>query len=149
MEYGTISFENAMRMRKRILDVQTVIDTAARRDLHPFDEADLLAESTKQMRSKINELAFNFAQQHGLSIWDVCMTYMPEFADPETEIVLNKTNSPDVDVKIEQSVRLVPMPMELVKGPEYWENKYFRLKDSLRKLIENMERINDEEDNVQ
>jgi hypothetical protein len=39
----------------------------------------------------------------------------------------------------EQDIRLVPMPFEPDKGPDYWKEKYRRLKERMQELINDKE----------
>jgi len=39
----------------------------------------------------------------------------------------------------EQEIRLVPMPFEPDKGPDYWKEKYLRLKERMQELINDKE----------
>jgi len=45
----------------------------------------------------------------------------------------------DGTVTYEQDIRLVPMPFEPDKGPDYWKDKYRRLKERMQELINDKE----------
>ena len=49
------------------------------------------------------------------------------------------SHTDDGTVTYEQDMRLVPMPFEPDKGPDYWKEKYCRLKERMQELIDDRE----------
>ena len=133
MDDGTISFENSKRIRERRLKVDELINQAALDYQQTKGTGpDLIGEITKQQRSHLNREVFNLAEQQGVTVYDICLRYMPQYAEPQIDLSGDHVN-------MTQEVRLVPMPLELEKGPGYWKGKYFRLKERMQELIDSKE----------
>lgn len=132
---GKISFENTRRLWKRLVSANQKIEEAAEREAMLngiVHEEGLVKDIAKRQLSHINKKVFDMAEQKGLSIWEICLNYMPELAKPEFKDVGGK-------VCFEQELRLVPLPLEIEKGGGYWKSKYYRLKERLQELINNKE----------
>jgi hypothetical protein len=130
MGKDAISFENTKRMCRRKQQVKAEIEGAAEADLRmglsgTFDELD------RQRRSQLNRMVYEFAEKAGFSVYDVCFGYMPQYNYPEIEHAKE-----DGVMVMSMDVSLVPMPLELEKGPGYWKSKYYRLKERLQELID-------------
>ena len=132
---GKVSFENTKRLRKRLISANLKIEQAAVREAvlnGVVHEEGLVKDIAKRQLSHINKMVFDMAEQKGVSIWEICLNYMPDFATPEFKDVGGK-------VCFEQELRLVPLPLEVEKGGGYWKSKYYRLKEHLQELINNKE----------
>lgn len=132
MEDGTISFENSKRMRSRRWAVDQTLHVMAetQHQLNPAEN--IYDEIIKRERSHVNKAIFDMAEKNGVSVYDICLQYMPEYSEP-------KIKHDENGVTFDQDMRLVPMPLELEKGPGYWKSKYYRLKEHLQELIDNKE----------
>ena len=133
MDIGTISFENSKRIRERQLKVDELINQAAldyQQTKGPGP--DLIGEITKLQRSHLNREVFNLAERQGVTVYDICLRYMPQYGEPQIDFSGDHVN-------MTQEVRLVPMPLEFEKGPGYWKDKYFRLKERTQELIDSKE----------
>lgn len=132
-DHGTISFENSKRMRERRLKVDGLVEQAAcERQALVGAQHNLINEIVKQERSHLNKQVYDLAERQGVSVYDICLQYMPEYGEPKFDLG-------GTDVSMTQGVRLVPMPLELEKGGGYWKDKYYRLKEHLQELIDNKE----------
>ena len=130
---GTISFENMKRMEARRAKVdETLQQRAEMLTLHAANEQ-LISEIMRQQRSHLNKQVYELAERQGVSIYDICLQYMPQMSEPQF------SHGDDGTVTYEQDIRLVPMPFEPDKGPDYWQNKYCRLKERMQELINDKE----------
>ena len=136
MEDDTISFKNAKRMIQRKNQVRAAIGNAAWGD-RQLGAKDLLSELERQNRSKLNKHIYELAEQQGVSVYDICLGYMPQFRPPTFDISDIIKQSDTFEMRME--VELVPMQLELDKGPGYWKGKYYRLKEHMQELIGNKE----------
>ena len=133
MNDGTISFENSRRMRKRRLKVDEIVSQSAyERQAAIGAGYDMISEIVKQQRSHLNQQVFDLAERQHVSVYDICLKYMPEYGEPKIDLGGDSVN-------MTQEVRLVPMPLELEKGGGYWKDKYYRLKEHLQELIDDKE----------
>ena len=129
----TISFENMKRMEARRAKVdKTLLQRAEMLTLHATDEQ-LISEIMRQQRSHLNKQVYDLAERQGVSIYDICLQYMPQMSEPQF------SHTDDGTVTYEQDLRLVPMPFEPDKGPDYWKEKYRRLKERMQELINDKE----------
>ena len=133
MEQNGISYENTKRMRSRQNKVGVMMNAMALEQEsfnggggHPFNEL------VKMQNSQLNKEIYELAEKRGVTVYDICLNFMPEYSEPH---IKHKENG----VTLEQEVRLVPMPFEYEKGPGYWKSKYYRLKEHLQELIDNKE----------
>ena len=92
----------------------------------------LISEIMRQQRSHLNKQVYDLAERQGVSIYDICLQYMPQMSEPQF-------SHADGTVTYEQDIRLVPMPFEPDKGPDYWKEKYCRLKERMQELINDKE----------
>lgn len=133
---GVISFENMKRMEARRAKVDETLLQAAEMQQMADHTNQLISEVMRQQRSHLNKQVYDLAERKDVSIYDICLQYMPQMSEPQ----INHTNYGTFSY--EQEIRLVPMPFEPDKGPDYWKEKYLRLKERMQELI------NDKEESV-
>ena len=132
-DIGVISFENMKRMEARRAKVdETLLQRAEMLTLHAGTDQ-FLSEVMRQQRSHLNKQVYELAERQGVSIYDICLQYMPQMSEPQF------SHTDDGTVTYEQDIRLVPMPFEPDKGPDYWKDKYCRLKERMQELINDKE----------
>lgn len=130
---GVISFENMKRMEARRAKVdETLLQRAEMLTLHAATDQ-FVSEVMRQQRIHLNKQVYDLAERQGVSIYDICLQYMPQMSEPQF------SQSDDGTFTYEQDIRLVPMPFEPDKGPDYWKEKYRRLKDRMQELINDKE----------
>ena len=132
MEEEKISFENSNRMRSRRWAVDQTLHVMAETQHQLNPALNIYDEIMKRERSHLNKAVFDMAEKNGISVYDICMQYMPKYGEPQIKYGEN-------GVTYDQDMRLVPIPLELEKGPGYWKGKYYRLKEKLQELIDNKE----------
>lgn len=130
---GTISFENMKRMEARRAKVDETLLQAAEVQQMADHTDQLISEVMRQQRSLLNMQVYELAERQGVSIYDICLQYMPQMSEPQF------SHSDDGTVTYEQDMRLVPMPFEADKGTDYWKEKYRRLKERMQELINDKE----------
>lgn len=130
---GVISFENKKRMKARRAKVDETLLQAAEIQQMADHTDQLISEIMRQQRSHLNKQVYDLAERQGVSIYDICLQYMPQMSEPQ----FSHTN--DGTVTYEQDIRLVPMPFEPDKVPDYWKDKYRRLKERMQELINDKE----------
>ena len=132
-DIGVISFENKKRMEARRVKVdETLQQRAEMLTLHAANEQ-LISEIMREQRSHLNKQVYELAERQGVSIYDICLQYMPQVSEPQF------SHANDGTVTYEQDIRLVPIPFEPDKGPDYWKDKYRRLKERMQELINDKE----------
>lgn len=129
-----ISFENKKRMEARRVKVDETLLQAAEIQQMADHTDQLISEILRQQRSYLNKQVYDLAERHGVSIYDICLQYMPQMSEPHFSPI-----GIDGTVTYEQDIRLVPMPFEPDKSPDYWKDKYCRLKERMQKLINDKE----------
>ena len=130
---GVISFENMKRMEARRVKVDETLLQAAEMQKMTNHTDRLFSEIMRQQRSHLNKQVYELAERQGVSIYDICLQYMPQMSEPQF------SHTDDGTVTYEQDIRLVPMPFEPDKGPDYWKDKYRRLKERMQELINDKE----------
>lgn len=119
--------------KKLVLDYNTSKKfDEIQRKINDFLWLDMNSTTTTAYRDatkKLNEVVFKMAQEHHMSIWDVCLKFFPRMDvksdfDKETqrfttEILMN----------------LVPVEYDFTKDEEYWKAKYYKLKEEMRELL--------------
>lgn len=130
---GVISFENMKRMEARRAKVDETLLQAAEVQQMADHTAQLISEVMRQQRSHLNKQVYDLAERQGVSIYDICLQYMPQMSEPQF------SHADDCTVTYEQDIRLVPMPFEPDKSTDYWQNKYCRLKERMQELINDKE----------
>ena len=130
---GVISFENMKRMEARRANVdELLLQRAEMLTLHAGTDQ-LLSEIMRQQRSHLNKQVYELAERQGVSIYNICLQYMPQMSEPQF------SHADDGTVTYEQDIRLVPMPFEPDKGHDYWKDNYRRLKERMQELINDKE----------
>lgn len=90
---------------------------------------EILAESHEKTISKVtseaNKLAYDLAEQTGRSLWDICLTTIPNRSYDMEEI--------DGKMQMVVKVKIEPIQFDFTHSPDYWEQKYNELR---KKLIE-------------
>ena len=133
MDNEKLSYENSRRIKERASEVFIGIRNAAerlceRQHINPYD--DIGKEVQRHLYSQLNKKVYDLAEAQGVSIFDVTLQFMPRFSEP---IIINNGEH----IRFEQVIDLIPIPLELEKGPGYWKGKYYRLKERLQELINN------------
>jgi hypothetical protein len=134
-DFGKISYANSRKMLDRAAEAREKIMAAAEQcEYYPKDIlADWLRDDVmKGLRNKTNQLIYEFAEKHEMSLHHVCMHFMPKYGY-KTEIFDAEGRcvpSFNVDISLE------PMPLDLEQGPGYWKDKYFKLKEQIQKLVD-------------
>ena len=95
---------------------------------------DGVCESIKEATSQVNKAVFEMAEKEGCSIWDICFHFIPEYSYVTPQFKELEKHTPVIQT--EGYVRLVPLELEFEKGPGYWKNKYYRLKEKMREIID-------------
>lgn len=130
---GTISFENMKRMEARRAKVdETLLHSAEVQQMADHTDQ-LISEIMRQQRSQLNKHVYELAEWQGVSIYDICLLYMPQMSEPQF------SHADDGTVTYEQDIRLVPIPFEPDNGPDYWKDKYRRLRERMQELINDKE----------
>lgn len=130
---GIISFENMKRMKARRVKVDEALLHSAEMQMMVSATDQLMDEMVRQRRSQLNKQVYELAERQHVSVYDICLQYMPQMSEPKFG------NTGDGVFNYEQELRLVPMPFEPDKGPGYWKDKYFRLKERMQELINDKE----------
>ena len=130
---GVISFEDMKRMEARRTKVEWTLLQAAGIQQMAGHTDQLISEIMRQQRSHLNKQVYELAERQGVNIYDICLQYMPQMSEPQF------SHADDGTVTYEQDIRLVPIPFEPDKGPDYWKDKYRRLKERMQELINDKE----------
>jgi hypothetical protein len=132
-EVENISFENSRRIRERaskvFANITNATEKVCERENIEFYSS-IWEEVLKKQYSELNKRIFDMAEMNGMSVYDICFTFMPCFSEPQ---MIHEGET----FRIEQEIKLEPIPFELEKGPGYWKGKYYRLKKKLQELIDN------------
>lgn len=128
MRKKIVSYENSLRLLERKEQVRVKLEELV---------CDGVCESIKAATSQVNKAVYEMAEKQGVSIWDICFTFFPEysFVEPTFKIEGEKQSV----IRAEGIVKLVPLELEFEKGPGYWKNKYLRLKEKMQALIDEKE----------
>lgn len=92
-------------------------------------------EAYRDATKKLNEVAFKLAQEHHMSIWDVCLKFFPQMD------VKNSFNEETQRCTTEILINLVPIEYDFKKDEEYWKAKYYKLKEEMQELISRSEEL--------
>lgn len=91
---------------------------------------DILMESQEKTIQKVtseaNKLAFDLAEQTGRSLWDICLTTIPDRSYDMEEI--------DGKMQMVVKVKIEPIKFDFTHSPDYWEQKYHELRNKLIEL---------------
>ena len=120
-----LSFENTHRLIEQSVKINDLIRKSISNEMY---------ETERKAIHDVNKAVFELAEERGVSIWDICFHFIPQFGYSDFEI----DNSDPRNVKYisKGSVRLIPVEFELSKGPDYWEEKYCQLKSRMRELLD-------------
>lgn len=122
----SLSFENTRRLLERKIKVHDRIEQLV---------YDGICDSIKDATSQVNKAVYEMAEKQGVSIWDICFSFVPEYS----------TEMPEYDYErmeqftVKGVVKLVPLELEFEKGPGYWKNKYLRLKEKMQNITDEKE----------
>lgn len=106
------------------------------RKINDFLWLDMNSATTTAYRDatkKLNEVVFKVAQEHHMSIWDVCLKFFPSM-DVKSNFD-EKTQRCTTEILI----NLVPVEYDFTKDEEYWKAKYYKLKEEMRMLVEKLD----------
>ena len=84
------------------------------------------AKTMQMVTSEANKLAFDLAEQTGRSLWDICLTTMPDRSYAMEEI--------DGKMQMVVKVKIEPIEFDFTHSPDYWEQKYHELRNKLIEL---------------
>lgn len=130
---GVISFENMKRMEARRAKVDETLLQAAEMQQMADHTDQLISEVMRQQRSHLNKQVYDLAERKDVSIYDICLQYMPQMSEPQF------SHTDDGTFSYEQDIRLVNIPFESEKDSGYWKERYFQLKNRLKELINEKE----------
>lgn len=65
-------------------------------------------ESVRHLHSKLNKMIYELAEKRGVSIWDICLNFMPEIEYKQEVMEGNR-------VEIRAEATIVPMPFNYNK----------------------------------
>lgn len=131
----TTSYENSLRLLERKSQLHTKIEQLV---------YDGICESIKDATRQVNKAVYEMAEEQGVSIWDICFNYFPEYSHVVPKFKDFKIKGDEQSVtSVEGVIKLVPFVLELEKGPGYWKDKYLRLKEKMQNIID--EKVNGED----
>lgn len=102
------------------------------RKINDFLWLDMNSATTTAYRDateKLNEVVFKMAQEHHMSIWDVCLKFFPRMD------VKSNFDKETQRCTTEVIMNLVPVEYDFTKDEEYWKAKYYKLKEEMRELL--------------
>lgn len=85
-------------------------------------------KTQQQVTSEANKLAYDLAEKTGQSIWNICLTTLPDYSYDFDD----SDGRPGMVCKI----KLLPIEFDFTHSPDYWEKKYYKLKNELQKLLD-------------
>ena len=92
------------------------------------------AGSKKEMTSKCNKALYDLAEKRGISLWELCFSVVPRWNQVESDV---DTSDPlNITFNADYRLDLVPLEIDFEHGPDYWEDKYFKLKEQMQKLVD-------------
>lgn len=89
-------------------------------------------EYGKQIREAVNDAVYENAKRLGLSVYDICFRTVPRI---HNKMDFDTSLLKEPKMSVEFTVELDPVEFELEKGPGYWKNKYYRLKEKMQEII--------------
>lgn len=84
---------------------------------------------------ELNKLLYDTAEKEGISLYDLCFHTVPKVEQAYPQIKFNREDYTQ-SFEINYTIKLEPVDFEFEKGPGYWKNKYYRLKEAMQKLID-------------
>lgn len=119
--------------KKLVLDYNTSKKfDEIQRKINDFLWLDMNSATTTAYRDateKLNEVVFKMAQDHHMSIWDVCLKFFPRMD------VKSNFDKETQRCTTEILMNLVPVEYDFTKDEEYWKAKYYKLKEEMRELL--------------
>lgn len=119
--------------KKLVLDYNTSKKfDEIQRKINDFLWLDMNSATTTAYRDateKLNEVVFKMAQEHHMSIWDVCLKFFPRMD------VKSNFDEETQRCTTEILMNLVPVEYDFTKDEEYWKAKYYKLKEEMRELL--------------
>lgn len=119
--------------KKLVLDYNTSKKfDEIQRKINDFLWLDMNSTTTTAYRDatkKLNEVVFKMAQEHHMSIWDVCLKFFPKMD------VKSNFDKETQRCTTEILINLVPIEYDFTKDEEYWKAKYYKLKEEMRELL--------------
>lgn len=119
--------------KKLVLDYNTSKKfDEIQRKINDFLWLDMNSATTTAYRDatkKLNEVVFKMAQEHHMSIWDVCLKFFPRMD------VKSNIDKETQRCTTEILMNLVPVEYDFTKDEEYWKAKYYKLKEEMRELL--------------
>lgn len=106
------------------------------KNLHEIIRTNLyesIDEAYKDVTKQANKAVYEMAEKQGVSIWSICLRFVPEI---DEKCVYKEDGPGSPGYTFEVGVKLVPIELEFEKGPGYWKDKYLRLKEKMRNLID-------------
>lgn len=88
-------------------------------------------KTEQQLKSELNKMAYDFAEKTGASLWDICLSTLPEWTYDLEEI--------EGHSQMVCKARITPIEFDFTHSPDYWEKKYYKLKNELQKLLNEKE----------
>lgn len=88
-------------------------------------------KTQQQVISEANKLAYDLAEKTGQSLWNICLTTLPDYSYDFKD----SDGRPGLVCKI----KLLPIEFDFTHSPDYWEKKYYQLKNELQKLLDEKE----------
>ena len=122
------SFENTRRLIEQGIKINDIIRESISMGVQDTEEKAIHA---------VNKAVYEMAEKRGISIWEVCFHFVPQYDYSGFEIDRSDPGKPQYVMK--GCVNLVPVEFELEKGPDYWEGKYRQLKSEIREILDKPE----------
>lgn len=125
MDQPSYSYENSKRVLNLSLKMHDIINDIYMRGYR---------ESLEKVTSEVNRKIFELAESRCVSVYDICFNYMPR--EKFFEVKKEDSNN-SLKYTIQADIDLVPIHFEFEKGGGYWKDKYYRLKEKLKKIVDN------------
>lgn len=119
-----VSFENTHRLIEQSVKINDIIRESISHEMY---------ETELKAIHDVNKAVFELAEERGVSIWDVCFHFVPQYDYSGFEI--DDSDPLHVKYTTKGCVRLVPVEFELEKGPDYWESRYHQLKSEIQNVL--------------
>ena len=125
-----ISYKDLEKMLQRQKEIEeTMRELATTQNVSWILERNI-NEVLKEEKSSLNKMIFDFAENSGATVYDICFNFVPRYSEPDYK-------NDNGTFTFEQYIKLVPLAIEFDKDPIYWKSKYNRLKERLQELINN------------
>ena len=120
-----VSFENTHRLIEQSVKINDIIRESISNEMY---------ETERKAIHDVNKAVFELAEDRGVSIWDICFHFVPQYDYSGFEI--DDSDPQNVKYTSKGCVRLVPVEFELEKGPDYWEGRYRQLKKEIQDVLD-------------